>query len=47
MLKSHYSELREIIPKKVFENLSDLKRQLDEKYTYGELRLVINELSKD
>ncbi|WP_411768708.1 helix-turn-helix domain-containing protein [Winogradskyella sp. A3E31] len=47
MPKSHYSELREIIPKKVFENLSDLKQQLDEKYTYGELRLVINEITKD
>ena len=47
MPKSHYSELKKIIPTKTFENLSDLKHQVDEKYSYGELRLVINELSKN
>ena len=46
MTKTHYVELKEIIPTKTFENLSDLKHQLDEKYSYGELRLVLNELSK-
>lgn len=45
MSKSNYLELKEIIPTKTFENLSDLKHQLDEKYSYGELRLVINELA--
>lgn len=40
----HYNELQAIIPKKKFENLSDLKHQLDDKYTYGELRLVLNHL---
>ncbi|WP_299115514.1 helix-turn-helix domain-containing protein [uncultured Winogradskyella sp.] len=44
MSESHYSELKAIIPAKIFENLSDLKHQLDEKYSYGELRLVVNEL---
>ncbi|MFK7833026.1 MAG: helix-turn-helix domain-containing protein [Winogradskyella sp.] len=45
MSKSHYSELKKMIPKKTFETLSDLKHQLDDKYSYGELRLVVNELS--
>lgn len=40
-----YNELKEIIPNQNFENLSDLRHQLDEKYSYGELRLVLNELS--
>ncbi|OEJ98789.1 helicase [Flavivirga aquatica] len=40
----HYDELKEIIPKKNFENLSDLKNQLDDKYSYGELRLVLEDL---
>lgn len=47
MEKAHYSELKEIIPTKTFDNLSDLKHQLDDKYSYGELRLVVNELSKN
>jgi len=42
---SHYSELKKIIPTKAFDNLSDLKHQIDDKYSYGEIRLVINELS--
>ncbi len=42
----HYKELKKIIPKYTFENLSDLKHQIDDKYTYGELRLVLNELAK-
>jgi GTPase SAR1 family protein len=44
MTVNHYEELKEIIPKKAFENVSDLKHQLDEKYSYGELRLVLEEL---
>ncbi|WP_194768566.1 helix-turn-helix domain-containing protein [Tamlana sp. I1] len=44
MSKPHYEELKNIIPKKEFENLSDLKHQLDEKYSYGELRLMLEEL---
>ncbi|WP_299890115.1 helix-turn-helix domain-containing protein [uncultured Lacinutrix sp.] len=43
--KKHYEELKIIIPKHKFENLSDLKHQIDDKYTYGELRLVLNDLS--
>ncbi len=42
--EAHYKELKELIPKYTFENLSDLKHQLDDKYTYGELRLVLNDL---
>ncbi|APX99572.1 helix-turn-helix domain-containing protein [Lacinutrix venerupis] len=44
--EKHYNELIKIIPKQKFENLSDLKHQIDNKYTYGELRLVLDELSK-
>ncbi|WP_370003345.1 helix-turn-helix domain-containing protein, partial [Winogradskyella sp.] len=47
MSETHFTELKEIIPAKTFENLSDLKHQLDDKYDYGELRLVINELSRN
>ena len=42
--KVHYEELKQIIPKKNFDTLSDLKHQLDDKYSYGELRLVLDEL---
>jgi DNA-directed RNA polymerase subunit F len=42
----HYKELNELIPKATFENLSDLKHQLDDKYTYGEIRLVLENLAK-
>jgi len=45
MSTEHYEELKAIIPKQKFENLSDLKHQIDSKYTYGELRLVLNDLS--
>jgi ATP-dependent exoDNAse (exonuclease V) alpha subunit len=41
----HFNELEEIIPKHRFENLSDLKHQLDDKYTYGELRLVLEAIN--
>ncbi|WP_299553899.1 helix-turn-helix domain-containing protein [Seonamhaeicola sp.] len=41
---AHYEELKVLIPQKEFENLSDLKHQLDEKYSYGELRLVLEVL---
>jgi len=44
--EAHYKELKEIMPKHKFENLSDLKHQIDDKYSYGELRLVLNELTK-
>jgi DNA-directed RNA polymerase subunit F len=47
MSKSYYTELKKIIPTKTFENLSDLKHQVDDKFSYGELRLVVNELSKN
>ncbi|WP_298556097.1 helix-turn-helix domain-containing protein [uncultured Algibacter sp.] len=45
MSVAYYEELKTIIPKKKYENLSDLKHQLDDKYSYGEIRLVVNELS--
>ena len=44
--ETHYKELNAIIPKQKFENLSDLKHQIDDKYTYGELRLMLEEFSK-
>ncbi|BAO74860.1 HRDC domain-containing protein [Winogradskyella sp. PG-2] len=47
MPKTHYLELKELIPTKIFENLSDLKHQIDNKFSYRELRLVMNELSKN
>ena len=42
--KVHYEELKAIISKAKFENLSDLKHQIDAKYSYGELRLVLDDL---
>ncbi|WOD44428.1 helix-turn-helix domain-containing protein [Hwangdonia lutea] len=42
--EEHYKELKNLIPKHTFENLSDLKHQLNDKYSYGELRLVLDEL---
>ena len=43
--KEHYKELLKLIPKATFENTSDLKHQLDDKYSYGEIRLVLDEIS--
>jgi len=43
--EKHYKELKEIIPKQKFETLSDLKHNIDSKYTFGELRLVLKDLS--
>ena len=43
--ETHYKELIEIIPRQKFENLSDLKHQIDNKYSFNELRLVLDELS--
>lgn len=40
--ENHYDELLRSIPKLKFENLSDLKRQLDDKYGYHEIRLVLH-----
>ena len=42
--ESNFKELKELIPTLNFENLSDLKHQLDEKYSYIDLRLVLNDL---
>ena len=42
----HYEELKAIIPKTKYENLSDLKHQVNAKYSYGELRLVLDDLHK-
>lgn len=44
--KDRYEALKVIIPKKTFDNLSDLKHQVDDKYTYGELRLVLDDLKR-
>lgn len=42
--EDYYNELTQLIPKYKFENLSDLKRQLDDKYSYSDIRLVLNSL---
>ena len=42
--ETHFNELVELIPKKKFENLSDLKQQLDDKYSYNDIRLVLNSI---
>ncbi|MBF8150282.1 helix-turn-helix domain-containing protein [Winogradskyella sp. F6397] len=47
MSSTHFKELKEIIPTLTFENLSDLKHQIDDKYSYGELRLVLQELKSE
>ncbi|UKM66397.1 helix-turn-helix domain-containing protein [Flavobacteriaceae bacterium GSB9] len=44
MSAEHYDELKTAIPQISFENLSDLKHQLGDKYSYGELRLVLEYL---
>jgi hypothetical protein len=43
--EKHYKELKAIIPKQKFENISDLKHQIDGEYSFGELRLVLDDLS--
>lgn len=45
MSMAHYNSLKERIPQTTFENLTDLKNKLDDKYSYEELRLVINDLN--
>ena len=45
--ENSYVELTNIIPKKTFENISDLKHQINDKYSYGEIRLVLDELNKE
>ncbi|TYA94793.1 helix-turn-helix domain-containing protein [Seonamhaeicola marinus] len=47
MSEAHYNELKVLIPETKFENLSDLKHQLDDKYSYGELRLVLDDLKSN
>ncbi|WP_375238736.1 helix-turn-helix domain-containing protein [Aurantibacter sp.] len=42
---NHYKVLLKVIPKLTFENISDLKHQLDDKYSYGEIKLVLDELN--
>ena len=46
MSVEHYEALKAIIPELKFEKLSDLKHQVDDKYSYGELRLVLEDLKK-
>lgn len=43
--EKHYEELKVIIPKQRFQTIADLKHQIDNKYTFGELRLVLDDLS--
>ena len=46
MPTEHYNELKKIIPKKKFESLTELKQQVDDKYSYEELRLVLRALNE-
>ncbi len=41
MPKEKYLELKTIIQATTFENLSDLKNKIDDKFTYSEIRLVL------
>ncbi|MGB3606282.1 MAG: helix-turn-helix domain-containing protein [Psychroserpens sp.] len=43
--EDHYKELKTSIPQQTFETLSDLKHKLDDKYSYAEIRLVLDELT--
>ncbi|MDW5290503.1 helix-turn-helix domain-containing protein [Formosa sp. PL04] len=47
MSTENYNELNKLIPQKTFENLSELKNQLDDKYSYGELRLVLDSINSE
>ncbi len=42
--EARYHKLKAIIPKHKFESLSDLKKQLNDDYTYGEIKLVLSTL---
>jgi hypothetical protein len=39
--EEHYKELIAILPKLTFESLTDLKQQVDEKYSFNDLRVVL------
>lgn len=43
--EAHFNELTELIPKQSFEDLTELKNQLDPKYSYNEIRVVLSSLS--
>lgn len=45
MPQDHYNELMKIIPTKTFDSLSDLKHQIDDKYSYAGIRLILDILS--
>ena len=47
MPKKKYKELKKIMQTTKFESLSELKQQINDKFTYPELRLVANELAKN
>ena len=44
--EAYFKELTELIPKQTYETISELKTQLDDKYSYNDLRLVIKSLEK-
>lgn len=44
--KVHFKELTDLIPKRKFDTLSNLKQQLDPKYSYNDIRLVLNSMDK-
>lgn len=46
MSTEKYKELKKIIKNTSFESISELKNKIDEKFTYAEIRLVVNDLEK-
>jgi len=44
MPKKKYLELKKVMKSKTFESLTDIKNQIDDKFTYSEIRLVAKEL---
>lgn len=43
--ETHYKELLHLVPKQNYENLSDLKNKLDQKYSYSDIKLVLETLN--
>ena len=44
--EAHFKELQNLIPKYKFDSLSELKSQLDDKYSYHEIRIVLKEIAQ-
>ncbi len=42
--KNKLQELKEVVAKAKFESLSELKNKIDDKFTYAELRMLMNDI---